>query len=121
MCRIGILVAFLLFFLRGMFTRQVHSSSLHKFGYYIYPVILISYMIAECGYWAAGSFPYVSAMSLLNEIIPLFFISFYFNVLFINAGFQYGLEQFHGQVCVPPELQLLWAHNDQGGVWKAYD
>ena len=49
---------------------------MHKFGYYIYPVILVSYMIAGCSFWAAGSFPYVSGLGLLNSMIPIFMISY---------------------------------------------
>ena len=47
----------------------------------MYSVILVSYMVAECDFWAAGSFPYVFGMNLLNSVIPIFFISFIVGIL----------------------------------------
>lgn len=43
-CRMGMIVAFTLIFLNGMFrqNRKVHDSVIHKLGYYVYPMILCS-------------------------------------------------------------------------------
>ena len=46
-------------------------------------------MIAECAFWAASSFPYVSAMSLLNSTIPVLMISVFVGIF---LGLVYDLR-----------------------------
>ena len=76
LCRTGVLLSFLILFLSEMFSKESHVTNIHKFEYYLYPVILVSYMIAECSFWAAGSFPYVSSLDLLNAMVPILIISY---------------------------------------------
>ena len=42
----------------------------------MYPVILVSYMIAQSSFWSVGSFMYVSGGDILNLMIPNFIISY---------------------------------------------
>jgi hypothetical protein len=76
LCRYGTFIAFSVMFHRGMFVRESNSTVIHKYGYYMYPVILVSYMVAQCSFWSAGSFMYVSGSDVLNEMIPNFIISY---------------------------------------------
>jgi hypothetical protein len=42
----------------------------------MYPVLLISYMVAESSFWSVGSFIYVSGFDILNLMVPNFLISY---------------------------------------------
>jgi hypothetical protein len=68
-------------FHRGMFVRQTNSTVIHKYGYYMYPVILVSYMVAQSSFWSVGSFLYVSGSDVLNQMIPNFIISYTLGIL----------------------------------------
>ena len=59
-----------------MFVKQSQTTVIHKYAYYMYPVILVSYMIAGSSFWAVGSFMYVSGYDILNEVVPNFIISY---------------------------------------------
>ncbi len=59
-----------------MFVREMYTTVIHKYGYYMYPVILVSYMIAQSSFWSVGSFMYVSGTDIMNEMIPNFIISY---------------------------------------------
>lgn len=75
-CRLGTLLSFIVLFLYGMFVRETNTSVIHKYGYYMYPVILVSYMVELSSFWSVGSFMYVSGYDILNEMIPNFIISY---------------------------------------------
>lgn len=70
------MLSFIILFLNGMFIRQTTTTVLHKYAYYMYPVILISYLIASSSFWSVDSFMYVSGSDVLNEMIPNFIISY---------------------------------------------
>lgn len=76
LCRTGILIAALLLFLPSVLHPKEHTSNIHKFAYCLYPVLLVTPMIAESSFWAAGSFPYVSGFHLLNNVVPTLLITF---------------------------------------------
>lgn len=69
------MLSFIIFFLRGMFQREKHRSVLHKYGYYMYPVYLVVWMVVCSQYWSGGSFPYVSGGNILNMSVGSLLIS----------------------------------------------
>ena len=89
LCRYGVLICFCIFFLNGMFKRETHRSVLHKYGYYMYPVYLVIWMVVNCNFWSSGSFPYVSWGSILNLTVTNFFVS---GILGIFLGLLFDLR-----------------------------
>lgn len=75
-CRIGVMLCFILLFLRGMFVKESCRTVIHKYGYYMYPVMLVSFFIVSSSFWSVGSFMYVSGLDILNEVVPNFLISY---------------------------------------------
>lgn len=65
-CRYGTFLSFVVMFHRGLFVRDKNRTVLHKYGYYMYPVILVSYMVSLSSFWSVGSFMYVSGTNVLN-------------------------------------------------------
>jgi hypothetical protein len=49
-----------------MFVRETNNTVIHKYGFYMYPVGLVSYMIAQSSFWSVGSFMYVAGTDVLN-------------------------------------------------------
>lgn len=77
LCRFGILIAFTLIFLNGMFkqNREEHFTVIHHYGYYIYPVIMCSQFIMQSSFWSVSSFFYVDAINLINNSLPIILVS----------------------------------------------
>jgi hypothetical protein len=74
-CRLGISIAFLIFFTRSMAGEETHSTYIHKLAKLSYPIILTMGLVAICGYWGLDTFAYVDAINLATNTVSTLLIS----------------------------------------------
>lgn len=70
-------MSFTLLFLNGMFrqNREAHSTVIHQYSYYTYPIILCSEFVMQGSFWSVSSFFYIDAINLFNNSIPILLVS----------------------------------------------
>lgn len=74
-CRIGIMLAYLFFFLSSMVDDQIRNTSVHRLSKLTYSIILWIGLIVSCGFWGLNTFPYVDGLNLLSSSVTYLLIS----------------------------------------------